>query len=78
MALKKEYNKTGFLQIVEATCDCCKEKISLTILGDLTDHLIISGYEDGKLLDAIICKNCIQKLDSFIQIKRKDNTIGYC
>lgn len=78
MALKEEYSKTGFKQIVEASCDCCGEKIPLTILGDLTDHLIISGYEDGKLLDAVVCKTCIQKLDSFIQIKRKDNTIGYC
>jgi hypothetical protein len=78
MALKEEYNKTGFKIIVEASCDCCKQKIPLTILGELTDHLIISGYEEGKLLDAIICNDCIQKLDSFIQIKRKDNTIGYC
>lgn len=64
-------------KILEATCDCCGNQIPVQF-GNLTDHLRIGGYHDGKLLDAIVCIKCMEEKLSFIKIQKKENTIGYC
>lgn len=74
--IKKE--PAQFERITEANCDCCGNEIQ-TIYGGLTeDHLIFSGWQKGKILNAIICIKCMEEKLSFINIQKKDNTIGYC
>ena len=67
-----------FEKIIEATCDCCGKPIKVDLIGRLEDHLIIGGNYRGKLLDAIVCIPCMEEKMSFINIQKKDSTIGYC
>lgn len=64
-------------KIIEAKCDCCDEKISIKY-GYIDDHLELSGYKNGKLIEAIVCIKCMESKLKFINIQFKDNTIGYC
>lgn len=64
-------------RILEATCDCCGTNI-MDMYGRLNDHLKIGGYRDRKLLEAIVCIKCMDEKLGFINIQRKENTIGYC
>ncbi len=73
--IKKSENQ--FEQIQSAECDCCGKGIEVN-LGNLTDHLRIGGYQDGKLLDAIVCIPCVEEKLQFINIQKNNNTIGYC
>jgi hypothetical protein len=66
-----------FEEIEKATCDCCGREIKVAF-GHLDDHLAIGGYEDGKLLEAIVCIPCVKEKLQFINIQKKDSTIGYC
>jgi len=67
-----------FEKIIEATCDCCNKPIKVDLVGRLEDHLIIGGHYRGKLLDAIVCIPCMEEKLSFINIQKKDSTVGYC
>lgn len=70
-------NDAQIEQIIEATCDCCGQNIPIKF-GQISDHLRIGGYSEGKLLDAIVCINCMNEKLSFINIQKKNNTLGYC
>lgn len=63
--------------IKSATCDCCGRDIKNNF-GHLEDHMEIGGYQDGKLLEAIVCIPCVTEKLQFINIQRKENTIGHC
>lgn len=65
-------------KVLEATCDCCGQPIKTSFVGELEDHLTIGGHHKGKLLDAIVCIPCMEEKLSFINIQKKNNTIGYC
>ncbi len=74
-------HRTNFkhVEITSADCDCCGRPIKKTGWQDsLEDHLIIGGYENGKLLEAIVCIPCMKEKFGFVKIQRKDNTIGWC
>jgi hypothetical protein len=73
-----ERTETMFSRIKSATCDCCGEDIKLNIVGELPDHVEIGGYRDRLLLSAIVCTKCMDEKLSFIDIKKRPNTIGYC
>lgn len=66
-----------FEQIVSANCDCCGGKIDVNF-GNLTDHLAIGGYRDGKLLEAVVCIKCMDEKFGFVNIQKRESTIGYC
>lgn len=68
---------TQFEQITSAECDSCGEKIPVNF-GELTAHVKIGGHHEGKLLDAIVCIKCMNEKMGFINIQKKDSTIGYC
>ncbi len=72
-----KFKPDEFGKITEAICDCCKNKIKINLIGKLEDHLIISGYSKGKLLDAIICIPCMEEKLNFINIQKRNNTTGY-
>jgi len=72
-----EKTPAQFEQVKGATCDCCGEKIKAN-WGNLEDHLLIGGYHNGKILEAIVCIKCMEEKLSFINIQKKENTIGYC
>lgn len=64
-------------QVIEASCDICENQIP-TQFGHITDHLRIGGYHKGQLLDGIVCIKCMEEKLGFINIQRKNNTLGYC
>lgn len=64
--------------IKKATCDCCGGPIKVDFLGHIEDHVAIGGYRDGKLLEAEVCIKCMDEKLGFINIRKKENTIGYC
>jgi hypothetical protein len=70
-------SNTQFEQVISATCDCCNESIKVNY-GSIEDHVKIGGYQNGQILEAIVCIKCMEEKLSFINIKRKDNTLGYC
>ena len=74
-----EKSKEMFERITGAKCDCCGEDMPVNRFnGTLPEHMILSGYKGNKILEAIICKKCVDEKLSFININSKDNTIGYC
>lgn len=72
-----EKTEAQFETILGAKCDCCGEPIKVSF-GRIDDHMMIGGYSEGKLLEAIVCIPCVKKKMDFINIKYKENTIGYC
>ena len=73
-----ERTETMFSRIKSATCDCCGEDIKLNIIGELPDHVEISGYRDGLLLSAIVCTKCMDEKLGFIDIQKRRSTVGNC
>lgn len=69
--------ETQFEHVQSAECDCCGKSIQVNY-GRISDHLSIGGYQDGKLLEAIVCIPCVEEKLQFINIQKKNNTIGYC
>ena len=71
--------KTDFQSehITSATCDCCGKDM-LDRLGFMGDHMTIGGHQNGQHLEAVVCIPCMEEKLSFINIQRKNNTIGYC
>ena len=68
-----------FERITGATCDCCGNDIPfMNKYNGLDDHLTIGGRHNGKILEAVVCIKCMEEKLSFINIQRRDNTIGYC
>lgn len=67
----------SFDEVLEANCDCCGESIPHQF-GRLGEHLLLSGYHNGKLLEAVVCIKCMKTKLDFINIQKKINTIGYC
>lgn len=63
--------------ITSATCDCCGKDM-LDRLGFMGDHMTIGGHQNGQHLEAVVCIPCMEEKLSFINIQRKNNTIGYC
>lgn len=70
-------NEAQFEQITSATCDCCNQTIKVT-WGNLEDHMKIGGYQNGKILEAVVCIKCMEEKFSFVKIQKRDNPIGYC
>lgn len=71
-------NETQFERIIEAKCDSCGNNIKVDMVGRLEDHLLIGGYKNGKILEAIVCIPCVKEKMSFINIQERNNTVGYC
>lgn len=71
--------KTDFQSehITSATCDCCGKDM-LDRMGFMGDHMTIGGHQNSKHLEAVVCIQCMEEKLNFINIQRKDNTIGYC
>lgn len=67
-------------RILGATCDCCGADIKLNRYygGGLDDHLMIGGFQGGKILEAIVCIKCMEEKLGFINIQRKNSSIGFC
>lgn len=70
-------SNTQFEQIISATCDCCNQTIKVNF-GSIEDHMKIGGYQDGKILEAIVCIQCMEEKFNFVNIQKVNNTIGYC
>lgn len=63
--------------ITKVTCDCCGNDITFQF-RNIGDHMSIGGYQDGKILEAIVCIKCMEEKFKFVNIQRYDNTIGHC
>lgn len=71
-------NKISYDEILEATCDCCGKQLKLDLLGRVEDHMTIGGYQNGKILEAVVCVPCMTEKLTFITIAKRDSTIGNC
>jgi hypothetical protein len=77
MAIIKE--DTMFERILGAKCDSCGEDMPVDrYSGMLPEHMILSGSSGRMLLEAVICKKCVDEKLSFINITKRENRIGYC
>ena len=72
-----EKTPAQFERITKAICDCCGEDIKVNF-GSLGDHMKIGGYQNGKILEAVVCIKCMEEKFTFVNIQKKENTIGYC
>ena len=69
---------TQFERITGATCDCCDRELSKDFIGRIEDHMIIKGYINNRIKEAVICTSCIDEKFKDVKFSDKPNTIGYC